>query len=49
MRIGEIEEWYNKQHAQATTNMKPDEAAIDEKEFDVKTNLEINAVLAKVF
>ena len=42
--IGEVVEWYNKQHVQANTNMKPIEAEQPENEFDVKTNLEINAI-----
>ena len=37
-------DWYNKDNVQATTNMKPVEAEKPENEFDVKTNLEINAI-----
>ena len=37
-------DWYNKENVQATTNMKPVEAEKPENEFDVKTNLEINAI-----
>ena len=36
--------WYNELNVQATTNMKPVEAEKPENEFDVKTNLEINAI-----
>ena len=41
--IDEVVEWYNNQNVQANTNMKPVEAEQPENEFDVKTNLEINA------
>ena len=41
--IGEVVDWYNS-HVQANTNMKPIEAEQPENEFDVKTNLEINAI-----
>ena len=37
-------DWYNKENVQATTNVKPVEAGKPENEFDVKTNLEINAI-----
>ena len=36
-------DWYNKQNVQATTNMEPEEAEKPGNEYDVKTNLEINA------
>ena len=36
--------WYNEKHVQRTTNMTPADATKEENEFDVKTNLEINAV-----
>jgi hypothetical protein len=36
-------DWYNNKHAQRTTNVTPTEATKPENEFDVKTNLEINA------
>ena len=42
--VQEAVEWYNNENVQATTNMKPVEAEKPENEFDVKTNLEINAV-----
>ena len=40
--IGEVVEGYNS-HVQANTNMKPEDAEKPENEFDVKTNLQINA------
>ncbi len=40
----EAVDWYNKDNVQATTYMKPVEAEQPENEFDVKTNLEINAI-----
>ena len=42
--IKEVVEWYNEEHVQANTNMKPIDAEKPENEFDVKTNLEINAI-----
>jgi len=39
----EAVDYYNNRHVQDTTNMKPVEAEKPENEFDVKTNLEINA------
>ena len=42
--VQEAVDWYNKENVQATTNMKPVEAEKPENEFDVKTNLEINAI-----
>ena len=42
--VQEAMDWYNKLNVQATTNMKPVEAEKPENEFDVKTNLEINAI-----
>ena len=42
--IGEVVDWYNNQNVQANTNMKPEDAEKFEKEFDVKTNLETNAI-----
>ena len=42
--VQEAVDWYNKLNVQATTNMKPVEAEKPENEFDVKTNLEINAI-----
>ena len=42
--VQEAVDWYNNDHVQATTNMKPVEAEKPENEFDVKTNLEINAI-----
>ena len=42
--VQEAVDWYNKDNVQATTNMKPVEAEKPENEFDVKTNLEINAI-----
>jgi hypothetical protein len=42
--VQEAVDWYNNENVQATTNMKPVEAEKPENEFDVKTNLEINAI-----
>ena len=42
--VQEAVDWYNEENVQATTNMKPVEAEKPENEFDVKTNLEINAI-----
>jgi hypothetical protein len=42
--VQEAVDWYNNDNVQATTNMKPVEAEKPENEFDVKTNLEINAI-----
>ena len=39
----EAVDFYNKENVQDTTNMIPEEAEKPENEFDVKTNLEINA------
>ncbi len=36
--------WYNTLNLQAATNMKPEDAEKPEHEYDVKTNLEINAI-----
>ena len=42
--VQEVVDWYNNENVQETTNMKPVEAEKPENEFDVKTNLEINAI-----